>query len=173
MSQRARALFTGIIRQCGWSLAPRSCGGCQKRGPGALTRAKVHEPLPGRPGADAGCRGAEEAGCRVSKTRATNRRVTLSRDRIITRKRNKLTIIAVAGALSMATAASAAAAACRSGPSAGTAFARLTGPSSAAAAKQPSTQQNYLSVQHARAIADHRAVMLLLAQQAAARKAAA
>ncbi len=108
----------------------------------------------------------------MSQTRAINRRVTLSRDRIITRKRNKLTIIAVAGALSMATAASAAAAAWPSGPSAGTAFSRLTVASSAAAARQ-STTGDYLGVQHAREIAGRQATLTLLAQQAAAGQAAA
>lgn len=96
----------------------------------------------------------------------------MSRDRIITRKRNKLTIIAVAGALSMATAASAAAAAWPSGPSAGTAFSRLTVASSAAAARQ-STAEDYLGVQHAREIAGRQATLTLLARQAAAGQAAA
>jgi hypothetical protein len=96
----------------------------------------------------------------------------LSRDRIIARKRNKLTIVAVAGALSMATAASAAAAAWPSGPSAGTAFTRLTVASSAAAARQ-STTEDYLGVQHAREIAGRQATLTLLAQQAAADQAAA
>ena len=71
------------------------------------------------------------APCR-SRPRAIERRVTLSRDRrIITRKRNKLTIVAVAGALSVATAATAAAAVWPSGApvgKAGTAFATLSQP---------------------------------------------
>jgi hypothetical protein len=110
----------------------------------------------------------------VSQARAINRRVTLSRDRIITRKRNKLTIIAVAGALSVATAASAAAAAWPSGPSgpsAGTAFSKLTVGSAAAA--RPSTTGDYLAVQHAREITGRQAALTLLAQQAAASQAAA
>jgi hypothetical protein len=106
----------------------------------------------------------------VSQARAINRRVTLSRDRIITRKRNKLTIIAVAGALSMATAASAAAAAWPSGPSAGTAFTKLTVGSAVAA--RPSTTEVYLGVQRAREIAGRQAALALLARQAAARQAA-
>jgi hypothetical protein len=108
----------------------------------------------------------------VIQTCAFNRRVTLSRDRIITRKRNKLAIVAVAGALSLATAASAAAAAWPSGPSAGTAFTRLTVASSAAAAQQSATE-DYLGGQHAREIAGRQATLSLLTQQAAADKAAA
>jgi hypothetical protein len=110
----------------------------------------------------------------VSQARAINRRVTLSRDRIITRKRNKLTIIAVAGALSMATAASAAAAAWPSGPSgpsSGTAFTKLTVGSAAAAGQ--SSAEDYLGVQHAREIAGRQATVTLLAQQGAASQAVA
>jgi hypothetical protein len=113
----------------------------------------------------------------VSQARAINRRVTLSRHRIITRKRNKLTIIAVAGALSVATAASAAAAAWPSGPSgpsgpsAGTAFTKLT--IGSAAGVRPSTTEDYLGVQHAREIAGRQATLTLLARQAAASQAAA
>ena len=92
------------------------------------------------------------------------------RHRIITRKRSKLTIIAVAGALSVATAASAAAAAWPSGPSAGTAFTKLT-VGSAAAARQPATE-DYLGVQHARESAGRQATLTLLTRQAAASQAA-
>jgi hypothetical protein len=98
----------------------------------------------------------------------------LSRDRRITnRKRNKLTIVAIAGVMTTATAASAAAAAWPSGSSANAAFAKLNAPSAASAAGQASTQQDYLSVQRARAAANHQAVLATLARQAAAKAAAA
>jgi flagellar basal body-associated protein FliL len=98
----------------------------------------------------------------------------LSRDRRITnRKRNKLTIIAIAGVMTTATAASAAAAAWPSGSSANEAFTKLNVPSAASAAGHTSTQQNYLSVAHARAAANHQAVLTMLAHQAAAKAAAA
>lgn len=90
--------------------------------------------------------------------------------RIVNRKRNKLTIVAVAGGLTVVTAATAAAATWPSGSSATTAFAKLNVPSKAAAANLTSTQQNLLSAQQARAATDHQAV---LAKQAAAQKAAA
>jgi hypothetical protein len=109
----------------------------------------------------------------VSEACAINRRVTLSRDRIITRKRSKLTIIAVVGVLSMATAASAAAAAWPSGassPSGGAALATLTVPSSASAAKQAAIE-DYLAAQHGREIAGRAATQTLLDQQVAAGRA--
>lgn len=100
----------------------------------------------------------------------------MSRDRIITRKRSKLTIIAVAGALSMATAASAAAAAwpsgasAPSGPSGSAALAPLTVPSSASTAKQAAIE-DYLAAQNGREIAGRAATQTLLDQQAAAGRA--
>ena len=115
----------------------------------------------------------KEVACRVIHQRAaTNRRVILSRDRIITRKRNKLTIIAVAGALSMATAGSAAATVWPAARSADTAFTRVTIPA-ARAASQLRAQKRYLS-QQAMAIASPQAVTVMLVRQAeAAREAAA
>jgi hypothetical protein len=121
---------------------------------------------------DAGRQGAEDIAHRVSEACAINRRVILSRDRIITRKRNKLTIIAVAGALSMATAASAAAAAWPSGGASGAALTTLTVPSSASAAKQAPIA-DYLGAQHGREFAGTAATQTLLAQQATADQAAA
>lgn len=97
----------------------------------------------------------------------------MSRDRRITnRKRNKLTIIAIAGVMTTATAASAAAA-WPSGSSANEAFARMNVPAAAPAAGHTSTQQNYLSAARARAAANHQAVLTMLAHQAAAKTAAA
>ncbi|HYZ56182.1 MAG TPA: hypothetical protein VE733_22145 [Streptosporangiaceae bacterium] len=108
----------------------------------------------------------------IHQRAATNRRVILSRDRIITRKRNKLTIIAVAGALSMATAGSAAATVWPAARSADTAFTRVTIPA-ARAASQLRAQKRYLS-QQAMAIASPQAVTVMLVRQAeAARDAAA
>ena len=90
----------------------------------------------------------------------------MSRDRrIITRKRNKLTIVAVAGALSVATAASAAAAIWPAGPPAGkagtggTAFATLNQPVSQPADHQPSLRDADLAVAHFRAAAGHQAML--------------
>jgi hypothetical protein len=105
----------------------------------------------------------------------------LSRDRrIITRKRNKLTIVAVAGALSVATAASAAAAVWPSGAPAGkagtggTAFATLNRPVHHPADRQPSLRDADLAVAHFRAAAGHQAMLTALArQQSASRRAAA
>jgi hypothetical protein len=98
----------------------------------------------------------------------------LSRSRrIVNRKRNKLTIVAVAGGLTVVTAASAAAATWPSGSSADTAFAKLNVPSQAATANLTSTQQNYLRSEQARAATDHQAALTMLSKQAAAKKAAA
>jgi hypothetical protein len=97
----------------------------------------------------------------------------LSRDRIIFWKRNKLTIIAVAGAVSMATAGSAAAAACPAARSTNTALSRATIPAGTAAACQFRARENYLCQQQARAIAGPQAAAMLLARQAAAAKKAA
>ncbi len=100
---------------------------------------------------------AGRAPCR-SRPRAIERRVTLSRDRrIITRKRNKLTIVAAAGALGVATAATAAAVVWPSGApagKAGTAFATLSQPVHRPAV-QPSVPQS----------ADRQAVLTARAQQ--------
>jgi len=117
---------------------------------------------------------------RVTRLRATNRRVTLSRDRIIARKRTKLTIIAAAGALTVATAASAAAAARPSASPAspvGGAFSSITvGSGQAARSGQTAAgqrpQQNYLAAQQFRVIADHQALTVLAHQQAMADQAA-
>ena len=107
------------------------------------------------------------APCR-SRPRAIERRVTLSRDRrIITRKRNKLTIVAVAGALSVATAATAAAAVWPSGApvgKAGTAFATLSQPGHRPADRQASPAANR-AVAHSQAAAGHQAVLAAQAQQ--------
>jgi hypothetical protein len=91
----------------------------------------------------------------------------LSRDRrIITRKRNKLTIVAAAGAFSVATAVSAAAAIWPSGApagqagttgTAGAAFAALRQAASPAAEHGPSPRQASLAVAHYRAGAGHQA----------------
>jgi hypothetical protein len=98
----------------------------------------------------------------------------LSRDRIIARKRNKLTLIAVAGALSMATAGTAAAAAWPAARSANTAFTRVTIPAGTTAASHPRAQGNYLTAEQAQAIANRQAMLMTLARlAAAARKAAA
>jgi hypothetical protein len=97
----------------------------------------------------------------------------LSRDRIIARKRNKLTIIAVAGALSMATAGTAAAAAWPAARSANTAFTRVTIPAGKTAASHLRAQENYLTGQQAQAMANRQAMLMMLARQAAAAKKAA
>ncbi len=147
--------------------------------PGALTRTTSHEPVPASPATAARAVRGGNVARRVSGPRAINRRVVLSRHRIITRKRNKLVIVTAAGALTVATAASAAAAAWPSGSRAtpaGTAFAAITaGPGQA-----PTDQhvQNYLAAQHVRAAAQQQALQLLAQtvlahQQAAARQAAA
>jgi hypothetical protein len=111
------------------------------------------------------------APCR-SRPRAIERRVTLSRDRrIITRKRNKLTIVAVAGALSVATAATAAAAVWPSGAPAGksgTAFATLSQPVHRPADRQASPPTANRAVPHSRSVAGHQAVLTAEAQQQAA-----
>jgi hypothetical protein len=111
------------------------------------------------------------APCR-SRPRAIERRVTLSRDRrIITRKRNKLTIVAVAGALSVATAATAAAAVWPSGApvgKAGTAFATLSQPGHRPADGQPSPPAANRAVAHSQSVAGHQAVLAAQAQQQAA-----
>jgi hypothetical protein len=89
----------------------------------------------------------------------------LSRDRrIITRKRNKLTIVAAAGALSVATAATAAAAVWPSGApvgKAGAAFATLSQPVHRPAHQQPADQQP------GHRSADRQAVLTARAQQEA------
>ena len=111
------------------------------------------------------------APCR-SRPRAIERRVTLSRDRrIITRKRNKLTIVAVAGALSVATAATAAAAVWPSGApvgKAGTAFATLSQPGHRPADGPASPPAAHRAVAHSQAAAGHQAVLAAQAQQQAA-----
>ena len=111
------------------------------------------------------------APCR-SRPRAIERRVTLSRDRrIITRKRNKLTIVAVAGALSVATAATAAAAVWPSGApvgKAGTAFATLSQPGHRPADGQASPPAANRALAHSQAVAGHQAVLAAQAQQQAA-----
>ncbi len=108
------------------------------------------------------------APCR-SRPRAIERRVTLSRDRrIITRKRNKLTIVAVAGALGVATAATAAAAIWPSGApagKAGTAFATLSQPGHRPADRQASPPAANQAVAHSQAVAGHQAVLAAQAQQ--------
>jgi hypothetical protein len=95
----------------------------------------------------------------------------LSRDRrIITRKRNKLTIVAVAGALSVATAVTAAATVWPSGApvgTAGTAFATLSQPGHRPADRQPAPAANR-AVAHSQAAAGHQAVLAAQAQQQAA-----
>jgi hypothetical protein len=107
-----------------------------------------------------------------SRPRAIERRVTLSRDRrIITRKRNKLTIVAAAGALSVATVATAAAAVWPSGApvgKAGTAFATLSQPGHRPADRQPSPPAANRAVSHSRSVAGHQAVLTAEAQQEAA-----
>jgi hypothetical protein len=111
----------------------------------------------------------KEVACRViHQHTATNRRVILSRDRIIARKRNKLTIIAVAGALSVVTAGSAAATAWPAARSANTALSKVTIPAGRTAATQLRAQENYLGQQRASAIAGRQAVATLLAQWAKA-----
>jgi hypothetical protein len=96
----------------------------------------------------------------------------LSRDRrIITRKRNKLTIVAVAGALSVATAATAAAAVWPSGApvgKAGTAFATLSQPGHRPADRQASPPAANQAVAHSQAVAGHQAVLAARAQQQSA-----
>jgi len=91
----------------------------------------------------------------------------LSRDRrIITRKRNKLTIVAAAGALSVATAATAAVS-WPSGSPAGTAEAALATvnrPGAPAAEHGPSLRQANLAVAHFRAQAGHQALLTALAR---------
>ena len=108
------------------------------------------------------------APCR-SRPRAIERRVTLSRDRrIITRKRNKLTIVAVAGALSVATAATAAAAVWPSGApvgKAGTAFATLSQPGHRPADRQAPPPAAKQAMAHSQAVAGHQAVLAAQAQQ--------
>jgi hypothetical protein len=93
----------------------------------------------------------------------------LSRDRrIITRKRNKLTVVAVAGALSVATVATAAAAVWPSGApagKAGTAFAALSQSAHRPADRQPSPPAGNRAVAHARSVAGHQAVLTARAQQ--------
>jgi hypothetical protein len=97
----------------------------------------------------------------------------LSRDRrIITRKRNKLTIVAAAGALSVATAtaASAAAAAWPSGlpaGDAGSAFAVVGQPVGQPAGHQTSPREANLAVAHFRSAAGHQAMLTALARQQA------
>ena len=106
--------------------------------------------------------------------RATDRRVVLSRHRIITRKRNKLIIVTAAGALTMAAAASAAAAAWPPGSPArpaGTAFSTIIAGSGKPAGDQHA--QQYLAAQHVRAVADQQALTVLVQQQTTARQAAA
>ncbi len=110
----------------------------------------------------------------------------MSRDRILTRKRNTLIIAAAAGTLTAATAASAAAAVWPSGSPAspaGTAFSAIsaiTGPSGQAVPDQHAMQK-YLAVRHVRfatepqaaGVLAHRQAHQVALAQAATRKAAA
>jgi hypothetical protein len=106
-----------------------------------------------------------------SAAAAINRRVTLSRDRIFTRKRNTLIIAATAGTLTVATAASAAAAVWPSGSPAspaGTAFgaiAAAAGPSGQAVPEQHAMQK-HLAVRHVGFATERQAAGVLVHRQA-------
>jgi hypothetical protein len=96
----------------------------------------------------------------------------LSPHRIISRKQNKLIVIAAAGTLTVATAASAAAVAWPSGAPAasgapsGAAFSAITARSGQTAADR-GTQQSHLAAQHFRVVADHLAMATMLVHQQA------
>ena len=92
----------------------------------------------------------------------------MSRDRILTRKRNTLIIAAAAGTLTAATAASAAAAVWPSGSPAspaGTAFSALAAPSGQAVPDQHAMRK-YLAVRHVRFTTEPQAAGVLAHRQA-------
>ena len=101
----------------------------------------------------------------------------MSRHRIISRKQNKLIIVAAAGTLTVVTAASAAAAAAPSGSApasvapSGAAFSAITARSGQTAAGR-GTQQSHRAARRFRVIADLQAMATMLAPQQAAQQAA-
>jgi hypothetical protein len=91
----------------------------------------------------------------------------LSPHRIISRKQNKLIVIAAAGTLTVATAAAVAlpsGAPAASGAPSGAAFSAITARSGQIAADR-GTQQTRLAAQHFRVVADHQAMATMLVHQ--------
>ena len=157
------------------ALALSSCDDRRRVRPGALTRATSTSHRPVAQPATRAVTGGRTSQAAPSVARAINRKVTLSRHRILSRKQNKLIVITAAGTLMVASAAAVAwpsGAPAASGAPGRAAFSAITTHSGQTVADR-GTQQTYLAVQQFRAIAEHQTMATMVAhQQAVAHQAA-